>query len=233
MNTRKHGFTLVELLIVVAIIALIAVVLFPILARSRDTRPNSCQSQLKQIGLGILQYEQDYDETLPLWTSGWASDGKVRYPISWRWQLQPYIKSTQLFECRSHHSPTQGDDGFAVSYEVTECGPIRAAHPVLLQNIVAPATTIMVFEENGDTPQARQSGALWEHDWFEAGWTNILFAGHLGKSNYLFADGHVKSLRPMDTIQGGINRWNVHNEHRVTVRALQKLQAAEANFPAN
>src|SRR5688500_20208201 len=64
---RKHrGFTLIELLVVIAIIALLAAILFPVFARARENaRRTSCQSNLKQIGLGIVQYYQDYDECLP------------------------------------------------------------------------------------------------------------------------------------------------------------------------
>ncbi len=59
----KWGFTLIELLVVIAIIAILAAILFPVFARARENaRRASCQSNLKQIGLGIFQYAQDYDE---------------------------------------------------------------------------------------------------------------------------------------------------------------------------
>ena len=77
MNSRnnakqKHGFTLIELLVVIAIIAILAAILFPVFARARDNaRRVSCMSNLKQIGLGFMQYAQDYDERypLPMWES--------------------------------------------------------------------------------------------------------------------------------------------------------------------
>jgi prepilin-type N-terminal cleavage/methylation domain-containing protein len=60
------GFTLIELLVVIAIIAILAAILFPVFARARENaRRASCQSNLKQIGLGIMQYTQDYDERMP------------------------------------------------------------------------------------------------------------------------------------------------------------------------
>ena len=62
----KMGFTLIELLVVIAIISILAAILFPAFARARENaRRASCQSNLKQIGLGIFQYTQDYDERLP------------------------------------------------------------------------------------------------------------------------------------------------------------------------
>src|SRR5687767_12986157 len=65
-NTGKRAFTLIELLVVIAIIAILAAILFPVFARARENaRKTSCQSNLKQIGLAIAQYAQDYDERLP------------------------------------------------------------------------------------------------------------------------------------------------------------------------
>ena len=65
-TTTSRGFTLIELLVVISIVALQAAILFPVFARARENaRRSSCQNNLKQIGLGIMQYTQDYDEKLP------------------------------------------------------------------------------------------------------------------------------------------------------------------------
>jgi prepilin-type N-terminal cleavage/methylation domain-containing protein len=66
MKRRTQGFTLIELLVVIAIIAILAAILFPVFARARENaRRTSCASNLKQLGLGFMQYSQDYDEALP------------------------------------------------------------------------------------------------------------------------------------------------------------------------
>jgi prepilin-type N-terminal cleavage/methylation domain-containing protein len=60
---RRTGFTLIELLVVIAIIAILAAILFPVFARARENaRKSNCASNLKQMGLAIMQYVQDYDE---------------------------------------------------------------------------------------------------------------------------------------------------------------------------
>ena len=91
---KIFAFTLIELLVVIAIIAILAAILFPVFARARENaRRSSCQSNLKQIGLGMLQYTQDYDEKTTL------TDYNNVY--SWRDSIYPYIKSEQIFVCPS------------------------------------------------------------------------------------------------------------------------------------
>jgi len=122
--SRKHseqGFTLIELLVVIAILAILAAILFPVFARARENaRRSSCQSNLKQLGLGFVQYVQDYDERTPLIYAGTnpvtvASVGTATTAIGaaseyWKWMdcIYPYVKSAQVYTCPS--------DSRAVSY---------------------------------------------------------------------------------------------------------------------
>lgn len=99
-QTVRKGFTLIELLVVIAIISILAAILFPVFGRARENaRRSSCQSNLKQIALGFIQYYQDYDERFPM--SKGTGDGANHWAHG---SLQPYLKSKQVLRCPSDTS---------------------------------------------------------------------------------------------------------------------------------
>lgn len=99
----KRGFTLIELLVVIAIIAILASILFPVFARARENaRRSSGLSNLKQIGLGLTQYLQDFDSRFPPSVTERQGGNPPTAPeaavFSIRGKLQPYVKSDQIFK---------------------------------------------------------------------------------------------------------------------------------------
>lgn len=109
-NSRKtnkcaySAFTLIELLVVIAIIAILAAILFPVFGRARENaRRSSCQSNLKQVGLGFIQYTQDYDNYLPATQT--SSPTKT-----WPTLTDPYVKGAQLYICPSGERPSFAPD---------------------------------------------------------------------------------------------------------------------------
>jgi prepilin-type N-terminal cleavage/methylation domain-containing protein/prepilin-type processing-associated H-X9-DG protein len=236
INTTRKAFTLIELLVVIAIIAILASILFPVFGRARENaRRSSCQSNLKQIGLGIAQYSQDYDEKMV------PSRVTIGYAAPWAQLVQPYIKSTQLFRCPSNTSPATsamnnltvaqtGNAGLLIplSYganagsESNTSGP-NGARPMqdgantpsiaAFENV---STTIVVSEIN--QPTANGGLGDWDDKLFDSGRIYNATLGssnmtnHLGTTNFLFADGHVKALKPMGTIAGGVNQWIINTQ---------------------
>lgn len=134
----RSAFTLVELLVVIAIIAILAGLLLPVLAQSREkARQVACLSNLHQVGVAILHYAQDWDETLPM-NAYQALDGQGRPCIvSVGIALRPLLGDSQTLRC-----PTQPDafelDSFLRSVGLSggECdNPLKGGSYALNQGV--------------------------------------------------------------------------------------------------
>lgn len=231
LYTARKGFTLIELLVVIAIIAILAAILFPVFARARENaRRSSCQSNLKQIGLGLLQYVQDYDEKYPSSQVDQVSvNGVSTNAVPWHFIVQPYVKSTQIFACPSNTNNTgfvrNTGNTIPKSYLCNGSGAAAAAanwggiRPMnrpgvdgggLAQAAIPSVATTILVMENGylrDEPEMWATGDLVA---VGPAANQVRLTNHLTTSNYLFADGHVKSLKPLATAVP-VNLWNVNN----------------------
>src|SRR5262245_5331462 len=113
----RRGFTLIELLVVIAIIAILAAILFPVFAQAREkARAATCVSNLKQLGLGMLMYAQDYDETIPQWKwdQSYASGNVSKNNATSIWwnAIYPYVKNVGVYACPSQrYNYTLAQDG--------------------------------------------------------------------------------------------------------------------------
>ena len=146
-NTKRHGFTLIELLVVIAIIAILAAILFPVFAKAREkARQISCLSNMKQLGLGFIQYNQDNDE---LFT------GSDFYGQGWAEKIYPYVKSAGVYICPD--DPRTPDANALLYYPckisyagnsqiLDTTGAQNPATPASLAQLVSPATTVLLFE---------------------------------------------------------------------------------------
>ena len=93
MRTRKF-FTLIELLVVIAIIAILAAILFPVFAQARQkAHQAACLSNMKQLGVALMMYTDDYDDAMPPIASPNRPQG------TWRNLIQPYVKNNQITAC--------------------------------------------------------------------------------------------------------------------------------------
>jgi prepilin-type N-terminal cleavage/methylation domain-containing protein/prepilin-type processing-associated H-X9-DG protein len=93
MKTLR-AFTLIELLVVIAIIAILAAILFPVFAQARQkAHQAACMSNLKQLGIALMMYTDDYDDAMPPIASPNRPQG------TWRNLIQPYMKNHEITSC--------------------------------------------------------------------------------------------------------------------------------------
>src|SRR5436853_5308811 len=102
MKGRRGGFTLIEVLIVIAIITVLAAILYPVFAQARErARTTVCLSNLRQMGTAMELYLGDYDERFPFAGREWPQTSLVDV-----WGgLEPYLKSREILLCRSDGTP--------------------------------------------------------------------------------------------------------------------------------
>jgi prepilin-type N-terminal cleavage/methylation domain-containing protein/prepilin-type processing-associated H-X9-DG protein len=214
MKIKRTAFTLIELLVVIAIIAILAAILFPVFARARENaRRASCQSNLKQIGIGIMMYVQDYDEKMPF-NYNYRDSPSNTTLVRWQDIIQPYVKSYQVIVCPSYTAGTTYTFGrntarftsefpnapaaLPYSYGANTVGSGTApagfiASPPMLNG--APSVSQAAIDEPATTILVSDASSLdvekWDYTDFGAA-PRVDMKRHLDGSNFLFCDGHVK-----------------------------------------
>jgi prepilin-type N-terminal cleavage/methylation domain-containing protein/prepilin-type processing-associated H-X9-DG protein len=202
-SSRRVGFTLIELLVVIAIISLLAALLFAAFSRARENgRKTNCLSNMKQLHLGMMQYSDANDETMPLTFADFEPANNTWEPAKgekgWMEAIQPKLQSTQVFNCPSDNSvatasaTTSANDYAYNSALAFSSGGQRV--PRTMADITQPSNTILLLESvPGDATNSRPtalntSGPMTGANAF----TDTRLQRHLGGSNLVFVDGHAK-----------------------------------------
>jgi prepilin-type N-terminal cleavage/methylation domain-containing protein/prepilin-type processing-associated H-X9-DG protein len=217
---RRRAFTLIELLVVIAIIAILAAILFPVFAQARDrARAAACLSNSKQLGLALMQYTQDYDETLPHHSGDFADFLNPAVGANWAKSIQPYCKNVGILKCPSSvispssNTATQGPN--LNSYQGN--GVVLSRLGTGLARIPAPADIVFTQENhyswtvcyNRPTQVNAATATPQQYRWWHLVDCRATFASapripempacgqqynskHFDGGNLLFVDGHAK-----------------------------------------
>lgn len=214
-NSKKSAFTLIELLVVIAIIAILAAILFPVFAQAREkARQTSCLSNMKQVGLGLLMYAQDYDENYPR-ADYWASSSPLNPNATggfatrinhykWPAWVLPYTKNANIFRCPSRTRDVEAwnvngeykGDGYAMNLSLSgrpifPSGENPSFLGGTLAGVQAPADTWVMMELRNQISFSYISsgGVLWPAALRESWAPYLMPNGTPDKKNAPHSDG--------------------------------------------
>jgi prepilin-type N-terminal cleavage/methylation domain-containing protein len=205
-SVRPHrGFTLLEVLVVVAIITLLTAILFPVFARARGvSRRTSCTSNLKQLSLATFQYVQDYDDHFPLGltTEGETPEGQPNFVVALD-LVMPYLQSVQVAVCPSDDAEPDCDlmlpgakpSSYTVNDQICNSPYLGGEPPVALAEIrgavgmplLWDAKNISTDPSNPDLQVAKR---------------------HFEGADVVFVDGHIKWMQNKPPVSDDEVHWN-------------------------
>lgn len=204
MQCRRRAFTLIELLVVIAIIAILAAILFPVFAQAREkARATACLSNLKQVGLALMMYVQDYDETNPPYNDGVAnfnSAAVVTKTPNFLGVLTPYTKNKGIYYCPSVPDVT-GAQACSASTVPDSCtsylgnAAVIGASIAVIPNPADIVYTQELFNKRNFAfmrPRLINGSYQWWHFPRGIGTLENYTTVHMEGGNVLFCDGHAK-----------------------------------------
>jgi prepilin-type N-terminal cleavage/methylation domain-containing protein/prepilin-type processing-associated H-X9-DG protein len=192
MRSRR-GFTLVELLVVLGIIAVLTAIFLPVLGRARaSARTAVCVTQISQLCKAARLYAEDNDRTLVPARTAVASTGTKG--ITWCVLLQPYLQSEKILICPDDPAPQASDQStclphsYGINYSLAY-NTALGSYPFTLSlgQVSRVSDLILFFELKGAVAQMGSG-------YYANGLSRVDFRHHQ-VGNFAFLDGHVKGLR--------------------------------------
>ena len=197
------GFTLIELVVVVAIILILAAMLLPVFEQAvKSAEATTCLMNVRHMAWAAQLYSDDYDGYLPPALLDIAGSTKKN---CWDVLLLPYLGSQQLYICCADKNPTTGPaytnslpHSYGINLDVTMIGGYCGAS-LRLMHIRRPGNTILFFG------LAQPYSYGWAPSW--GNMSRYVAARHNQACNFSFCGGNAKRMRPEATLTGDTNLW--------------------------
>lgn len=205
----KRGFTLVELLTVIAIIGVLAAIVLVTVGRVRESANSArCQSNLRNIGQAVLMYANDNNGYYPPVNSAVDNEGKADGKYYWQLQIAPYYVglpsawssvsgASDNYTCRTHLSVMKSafpnanyTHNYAMNFTLGATSGVKTRRRKVNQ-IPNPSSTLMVTEANYTGATANSSMDIYEISQLAA---KVDGGVHGGANNILWCDGRVTAF---------------------------------------